>query len=132
MIGITEFFRLSDKCDPAWLDFLQRDELEEDEIDSLREFLLGLSYEEMKIINRHMEEREKISFNGLEIEKIIGKKPVYPDYLTDDPRDFYRYFEQRKINSSYRNRSGIDGPKKTIEEYLMSYLLSRPEEWTNF
>jgi hypothetical protein len=132
MIGITEFFRLSDKCDPVWLDFLQRNELEQDEIDSLREFLLGLSYEEMKIIDRYMEEHEKISFNGFEIEKIIGKKPVYPDYLTDDPRDFYRYFVQRKINASYRNRSGVDGPKKTIEEYLMSYLLSRPEEWTNF
>ncbi len=132
MIGITEFFRLSDRCDSAWLDFLQRDELEQDEIDSLREFLLGLSYEEMKIVNSYMDEHEKISFNGFEIEKIIGKKPVYPDYLSDDPRDFYRYFVQRKTNAFFRNRSCIDGPKKTIEEYLMCYLLSRPEEWANF
>ncbi len=132
MVGITEFFRLLDKCDPAWLDFLQRDELVQDEIDSLREFLLGLSYEEMMIIDGYMDEHGKISFNGFEIEKIIGKKPVYPDYLADDPRDFYRYFVQRKTNAFDRSRSGAAGPKKTIEEYLMCYLLSRPEEWTNF
>lgn len=129
MIGITELFTLASQSDPIWFDFLQRDELHEDEIDALQEFLLALSYEEMKKITYHMKKEEKDVVNGDDIARLVGEEDHDRFYSEEDPRRLFKSFSHRKNNAMYRARGNLHGPKKTFEEYLMCFLLSRPEGW---
>ena len=54
MIGISELFRLTQNSDSIWLAFLQKDDISQDEVESLQEFLMELSYEEMNLISEYM------------------------------------------------------------------------------
>ena len=132
MLGVTELFMMSDSLDQVWMKFLQRENLESDEIHSLQEFLMGLSYEELCVLSEAMEKNRQCAISREGIEGILGKKTVYSEYRADDPREFYRFYNQRKNNASHRTKASLPGPKKTIEEYMMRFLLSRPEEWGNY
>ncbi len=46
MLGFSELFTISGYIEPAWFDFLQSDEIDEDEVHSLEEFTFGMSHEE--------------------------------------------------------------------------------------
>jgi len=129
MIGISELFALASQTDPIWFDFLQRDELDDDEIDALQEFLLALSYEEMKQITYQMKKEGKSAVNGDDIARLVGEEELSLTYTRGDPRLLFKSFSHRKNNAMYRARGNLHGPKKTFEEYLMSFLLSRPEGW---
>lgn len=131
MLGISELYRISEIAGPIWLEFLEKDDLNMEEVDSLREFLMGLTFEEMEKLSDEMEKMGKSSFSKEEIEMILGAHTMYPQYADDDPREMFRSFSHRKNNAFYRARGGHKGPKKTIEEYLMCYLLQRPEQWIN-
>ncbi|MDY6932877.1 MAG: hypothetical protein SVZ03_01480 [Spirochaetota bacterium] len=129
MNGFSELLLISEQTESVWLDFFRRDSLSEKEISSLEEFIFGLSYEEMIQIRMQMERMGKSSITKQDVEEIIGKNRIYPEYKICDPREFYRSFEHRKINAKFRAKARTDGPHKTIEEYIMCYLLSIPEEW---
>ncbi len=129
MLGVSELFSLAAQSDPVWFDFLQREELNEEEVNALQEFLLGLSYEEMKHISYHMKQEGKSAVNGEDVTKLIGEGDLDQFYREGDPRRFFKSFSHRKNNAIYRARGNLTGPKKTFEEYLMCFLLSRPGEW---
>ncbi len=128
MLGISELFRFSsNQAGQIWLDYLSRDDLGQDEIDALFEFLMGLSFEELNRVNSEM---EKSGINALSvnvIDSILGTSKTYPMYMQDDPRELFSSFRHRKNNAIFRARGDISGPKKTLEEYLMCYLLAFPE-----
>ena len=128
MIGISELFRLTQNSDSIWLDFLQKDDISQDEVESLQEFLMELSYEEMNLISEYMVKKDLVSISKEEVYSIIGKRNISPAYLPNDPRELYKSYKSRKNNALYRKRSSLNGPKKTIEEYIMSYLLSKQEK----
>ncbi len=128
MLGFSELFRISEQIEPAFLDFIQRDELSDEEIASIEEFIFGLSYEETSRIRSEMDEQGQWVLSKAEIEKIIGQNWVYPEYHVRDQRELYRSFLHRKINAKNRARARIDGPHKTIEEYIMCYLLPISKE----
>ncbi len=131
MLGFSELFTISKEIEPNWFDFLERDELGEEEIFSLEEFIFGMTYEEIVSLRYKMEESGKSSFCREEIENCIGSD-VYPVYDGADPRELYRSFRGRKTHSRYRARAHVAGPKKTLEEYLMCFLLSVPETLPRF
>ncbi len=131
MLGISELFKLSEDSGDVWLEFFHRDDMKHEEIDSLQEFLMGLSFEEMELLARHMDKNAKSCLTEYEINDILNENKIYPPYKTDDPREIFRSFRHRKKNANFRELADIEGPKKTIEEYLMIYLLSRPEQWSN-
>lgn len=127
MMGFSELFRISELIEPAFFDFLQRDELSDEEIESIEEFVFGLAYEEMLKIREEMDYSRRYVISKQDVDNILGKNRVYPDYDISDPRELYRSFTDRKINAKYRARSKSEGPKKTVEEYLMCYLLLHTE-----
>lgn len=128
MLGLSELFNLSRETDPVLLDYLLRPEIKQDELDALQEFLMGLTYEELSELYGIMEKDGKSTLSKKEINSLVGGKRMYPEYREDDPRELYRSFQNRRRNSLYRSRSGVVGPKKSIEEYIMCYLLERPAE----
>jgi hypothetical protein len=128
MLGITEFFHMSHDSGDVWLDFFHRDDLRHEEIDSLHEFLMGLSFEERESISKEMERTGQSTFCEEDVRSFLGETRMYTEYNIDDPREIFRSFKQRKRNAEFRKRADLEGPKKTIEEYLMMYLLSLDEE----
>ncbi len=127
MMGVSELIRLSRDSGPIWTEFLTRNEFDGDEMDSIREFLFGLSFEEMEILASKMEKEEKISLAADDIPEMLGGDMAYPAYTPEDPREFYRSFKYRRRSALLRAGAVKRGPKKTLEEYLMCYLLSRAE-----
>jgi len=124
MLGISEIFMLSENSDTTWIGFFERDELSEDEILSLQEFLMGLSFEEMDFLSDEMEKSDRTSIGIDEIDKILGEKKIHPHYTYEDPREIFHSFKVRKKNSKVRSKTNSKGPKKTVEDYIMIYLLS--------
>lgn len=123
MMGFAELCMLSEHTSPLWLDFLQRDTITEDEVYAVEEFIFDLSYEEIVYVRDYLEKHNKITVCRDELPSILKKSHI-PEYQGQDPRELYRSFRDRKINSRFRARSRLQGPKKTLEEYLMCFLLS--------
>lgn len=128
MMGFSEISRMSQSTPQAWLSFLQSIESSEDKYQSLEEFLFNLTYEEIAHLRLEMQRRNLGVVSQNNIESLIGTKFVYPRFDETDPREMYQFFRHRKINARFRHRADQPGPKKTIEEHLMSYLLSA-EDW---
>jgi len=128
MLGFSELFVISGHIEPVWFDFLQSDDIGEDEVHSLEEFIFGMSYEEILSLRREMEDRGKSSLTREEA-SARGRRagPLYR-YSGDDPRQTYRSFRDRKINARFRSRARLAGPKRTLENYLMCFLLAQPDE----
>jgi len=129
MLGLSELFMLSQNSSGIWIRYLQREELNQDEIDALREFLMGLTYEEMKMLGENMDRSGKTCLNEQEMDIILGERKIYPEYRYDDPRELFKSYRHRSKNASFRLRALREGPKKTMEEYIMCYLLSLPDAW---
>lgn len=127
LTGISEILSLSARCDPDILEFFDRLDASEDEINSLLEFLMGLSYEEIAALHRIKDDLGISSIGENEITELLGHEKTYPDYNSDDPRDMYKSFIHRKNNAIHRTRTREHGPKKTVEEYIITELLSRSD-----
>lgn len=125
MLGFSELFKISGQIEPAFLDFFQRDELTDEEISSIEEFIFGLTYEETAKLRAEMERRNKYVLDREEVEEIIGHDRIYAQDQIKDHREMYHSFKHRKTNAKYRARAKLSGPHKTIEEYIMCYLLAR-------
>ncbi|MCX8123785.1 MAG: hypothetical protein N3F66_06435 [Spirochaetes bacterium] len=123
MMGFAELCMLSEHTSPLWLDYLQRDTITEDEVYAVEEFIFDLSYEEIVFVRDYLEKHNKMTVCREELPSILQKTHI-PEYQGQDPRELYRSFRDRKINSRFRARSRLQGPKKTLEEYLMCFLLS--------
>lgn len=128
MLGFSELCMLADETENSWFDFLQRDGLTEEEINALEEFIFGLTHEEILYLRRNMETNGKISLSRQEVESLLDRPHRYPGYWSDDPREPYRSYRDRKHHSRFRARAVVPGPRKTLEEYLMAFLLSRQDE----
>ena len=128
MMGFSELCMLSRDTETRWFDFLQRDELSEEEVLSLEEFIFGLTCEEIDNLRLNMEKKGRSSLSRDEVESLLDKPHLFPGYWSDDPRELYRSFRDRKHNSRFRARAAVHGPRKTLEEYLMIFLLSRLSE----
>jgi hypothetical protein len=129
LLGFSELFMLTEESDDSLVGFFNQDTIHEDVLYSLQEFLMGLSYEEMGLLFSRMVADRKSSLSVEEIDKILGAERVHPRYDYSDPREIFRSYMLRKKNSQFRALSAIPGPKKTFEENLMSFLLSRPALW---
>lgn len=125
MAGVTEITSFCQKNNSLWISFLEDDEFNEDRLESLKEYLMGLTYEEILKIQSFMESEKIPVLDQTGISKILDSAGSYfmKDY--NDPREIYHFYTRRKENSDFREKSLIAGPKKTIEEYIMCYLLKR-------
>lgn len=123
MTGISEITNFSTSTNPMMIDFIAWSEFNEDVLEALREYLMGLSYREIMKVQEFMHNNSMSSITRSDIRTILGNKRSYPLRDPDDPREMYHFFARRNDNAQYRSRSGITGPKKTIEEYMVYYLI---------
>ena len=123
MAGVSEIISFCSKRNPLWIDFLDDNEFSTDILDALKEYLMGLSYEEIMKIEDYMEAN---SVSSLAMEAIDGVLQFPRSYsMTDsiDPREMYHFYVKRKNNAMFRKKSSFRGPQRTIEEYIIYYML---------
>jgi len=127
MMGMSEIYQISRFVDPVWFDFLKAHEHREEAFQALEEFIFNLSFEEITRIREEMDRQKTATINRRKIEALVGRSRFCPDLEKVDPRELLRYYKERKKNAEMRSRSGIPGPGRTIEEYLLLYLLEKED-----
>lgn len=123
MQGISEITSFCADRNPMWLTFLGDNEFNEDILDALKEYLMGLSYEEIIKIEDYMETNSIPSFNMEDLDRVLENKKSYPMNDYHDPREMYHFYARRKNNAIFRKKSCMRGPARTIEEYIICYML---------
>jgi len=124
MTGISEITNFCMNRNPIWMDFFEDDHFSDHELFSLKEYIMGLSFEEMKEIQNYMERESISSLKEININTLI-KRRTYAVNDPDDPREMHHFYSLRKSAAEFRKKSKLDGPLKTIEEYIMCYLIEK-------
>lgn len=123
LVGVHEVFSLlRADCEPAFLDYFTRDRVSVDEGEAFREFLFGLSHEDLLKLREHMDEEELSVVGPDEVWAILGQPPprVESHWTAETVYSSYR---RRRIRADYRIITQQPGPQKTAEGYLMGYHL---------
>lgn len=125
MLGMTEMLQMAKNIDPVWFDFIGSSGDDDSVFQALEEFLFNLTFEELVKVRESMLENNITSIDKKNIESILHIEHFYSTFKAADPREMFRFFKQRKKNAVYRVRSKNSGPVKTIEEYILLFMLMR-------
>ena len=117
--GTTEMFQLFMKIDPRIANYVKSEE----ETYALKEFIFGLSFEELEKINKHMEFSGQTVMSEFDILKFLKKDLIKLCSKDHGPKEFYSFFLQRKNNARHRKFSNLTGPKRTLEEIIIKKLI---------
>ncbi len=131
LLGTTEYFRLvAEDCSDDFLDFFARDGVSEAENQAFAEFLFGLTWEELETLRAEMKNQSIEVADEAWAAKVLGRKIEHDcdDCLTIDPIALYRSYTRRQQAADFRILTGIKGPRRTAEAYLMVYLLNNESE----
>jgi hypothetical protein len=125
MEGASELIRISIELEGEWQGFLMDEATNNDETKwALEEFLFGLSYEEIRKVRSYLV-RFGISAVGRdEVRSYIGSRPAYGVVKDADPRGIYDFYIDRRDAAIFRKRISASGPKKTLEEMYLKYLMT--------
>ncbi len=123
MQGIAEITAFCSGGNSILLDFLEDSDFNIDTLDAMKEYLMGLSYEELIKIEEYMLSKSIPSLQFSDVEKVLELSKSYPMFDYHDPREMYHFYMRRKNNAIFRKKNGMKGPKRTIEEYLICYML---------
>ena len=127
MLGVSEILRLLQAGgDPEFVGHFARKTLTEDEQQAFQEFLIGVSTEKIQSIAQLMEDTGKSSITAEE----AGIPSQDQDGLENQPEclRFYAFFRSRHLQASARRIRQLPGPKRTAEEYVMSYFLKEKRD----
>jgi hypothetical protein len=116
--GTQEMFALFQAgCDPRFVDFFTRPDPDADEIEAFREFLFGVTTEELDRLSRDMTASNCTSV-AITDRAVTGGQ--------DGVTVFYSFFQLRHLQATARRLANLPGPKRTAEAYVMiSYLMQR-------
>lgn len=123
LLGIHEYIALCKNADSMGLNYLLHATDYPDEASALEEFLFGLSYEDLCILKKHMENTGKTCINKDDVAGLKELQHIKLNYESDDPLELYRFYNHRRKCAMIRRHSQKRGPIKTFEEYFMLYLL---------
>jgi len=126
LIGVTEVFSLIQaECESGFVNYFVREHVTVDESDAFREFLFGISYEELEQLKQYMEEQQLSVITPEQVGALL-QNPVLPPHLGDPSAEqIYNSYRRRCIRADYRAIAGTPGPRKTAEGYIMEALLPK-------
>ncbi|MDR0784507.1 MAG: hypothetical protein LBE74_01305 [Treponema sp.] len=124
MDGNSEILKLSIEMPPDWDVFMKT--APEETIQSLQEFVFGLSYEDIQRERERLLRVGKTSIGTDEFYKFFGAVDLAYKFIdTEDPRTFYNFFIERRNKTARRQDLSEEGPKRTIEELFLEYFSER-------
>ena len=124
MLGTFELMQLSSILSIRWHNFLKNHGKKTEVLQALEEFLFGLSTNQIKKIRNYMTENKIYSVEDSDIKTILSPEIPLCSTFEEDPGQIYQFYQNREGYARARGLKGEGGPKKTIEEFLMIYLLS--------
>jgi len=128
LVGVHEVFSLlRADCDSAFLEYFTRDRVSIDEGEAFREFLFGLSFEDLTKLRDTMDSKGLNVVGPSEVWSILGRPPPRPE-SNWTAETVYVSYRRRRLRADYRVLSQSSGPRKTAEGYLMGYHLSQNPE----
>ena len=129
LIGTSELLLLTMAMDEKWCRFIADRMGEEDAALAMEEFLFGISYEEIQKLRTNLASKNISSIGRDEAAEILGRPVSHFKAGTDnekehfEPRDFYLLYSIRRENARARQRLNLPGPRYTLEDHYMHFLL---------
>ena len=133
MIGTSELLLLTMAMDEKWCKFIAEKMGDEDAALAMEEFLFGISYEEIQKLRTNIVSKNIGSIGRDEAAEILGRPVSYFNADTEtekeifEPRDFYLLYSIRRENARARQRLHLPGPRYTLEDHYMHFLLEIEE-----
>ncbi len=128
MLGTMELLRISCLLSESWSHFLAAIGTDAEAIQALEEFIFGLSYEQISRVRNQMRERNMAVIDRDELTRMLGDDVLPEDIEGPDPREMCRFYQRRAQDLIRRTFADLPGPRRTLEEILLVYVLSgRPQ-----
>ncbi len=125
MMGVTEFFRFVQQDVPAeFVAYFSRDDISDEEEQAFEEFLFGLVHEEIVRLRNEMHRQGVASIDNQFARQVLGYGTTRV-LRRGDALAMYRSYRRRALACDFRRLSGLDGPRRTAEEFLMQAILQR-------
>ena len=131
LTGTAEIFSLlREGCDPHFIEYFSKTDCTEDETNAFREFLLGVSTEDLGALKDKMRTVNRKAIGVEDIEE-LSDLSLHAHESADFATQFYMFFVKRHLEALARRVGNLPGPKRTAEEYVMVYFLEKsdPEEF---
>jgi hypothetical protein len=125
MEGASELTRLTIDMGQTWFSFVGERLRDSETLLALEEFLFGLSYEEIVLVRSRMASCGEACADNQKIRAMLGGKTAYAVVDGADPRAMYEFYAERRNAARARAWTGTPGPRRTLEELYLSYLISR-------
>ncbi|ADK82588.1 hypothetical protein [Sediminispirochaeta smaragdinae] len=121
--GTVELLRLSMRLPLFWGNFIESLHTDPSILPALEEFLFNLSHEEITLLRSVMKEKKLTAIDRKQARELLGKEEEQEHELP--ALQLYRSFLQRQQLTQLRRCRNTDGPRRSIEEYLLIYLKTR-------
>ncbi len=126
MMGTSELLLVSIQMDSQWTQFIKDRLGDTDVSQSMEEFLFGLSYEQILRLRSILKSQGVKAIGRDEVSAYLGER-VKTD-ISLDYRDFYLLYTIRRDNARARQRLRLPGPKKTLEDHFIRYVMEKNQE----
>ncbi len=129
MMGTSELLLVSLQMDEQWTLFIKKRLGDPEVSQAMEEFLFGISYEQIGRLRSILKEQGIRAIGRDEVSAYLGehvKTDVSLDY-----RDFYLLYTVRRDNARARQRLHLEGPKKTLEDHFIRFVLEAQQEKQN-
>ena len=126
MMGTSELLLVSIQMDEQWTQFIKKRLGDPEVSQAMEEFLFGISYEQIGRLRSILREQGIKAIGRDEVSAYLNehvKTDVSLDY-----RDFYLLYTVRRDNARARQRLHLDGPKQTLEDHFIRFVLEEQRE----
>ena len=123
MLGTMELVGLSSLLPERWYEFIARYGEDEEVMHALEEFIFGLTYEDIVHVRERMAELDISAVDRNGLQTMLGVDNTIQEINSTDPREMYRFFQRRTRRMTERRLSNAPGPRKTLEEVFLAYLI---------
>jgi hypothetical protein len=124
MEGSSELIRFSMDMEEYWPGFLLSQSGYNETCWALEEFLFGLSYEEIQAVRSWLVRFGLSAVGRDEVRSYVGNRHAYGTFKSADPRAIYDFYIERQDAALFRRRLFLPGPKRTLEELYLKYLVA--------
>ena len=126
MMGTSELMQVSMQMDVQWVQFMKGRLSDPDVSQAMEEFLFGISHEQIQRLKAILKEQGVKNIGRDEVSSYLGER-VKTD-IAADYRDFYLLFTVRRDNARVRARLHFDGPKHTLEDHFIRFVMEQNAE----
>lgn len=128
MMGTSELLLVSIQMDEQWTSFIKEKLGDPDVSQAMEEFLFGISYEQINKLKGILKNQGIKAIGRDEVSTYLGER-VKTD-ISLDYRDFYLLYTVRRDNARARRRLNVEGPKKTLEDHFIRFVMEQQTKQT--